>query len=441
MNEDNFTKLKSSAIKLAGVLAVAFLIETYGEYFKDLYETFGRIFYMLGGTYLTANLMSTPIQDFQKALTPYLPRIFRSDRKLDDCIHKYNRLRPYITRPDTIKKLEEYFREAEVYLASSISQEVLVFDAYIEKINYILTLHEPMPKTTIDIAVVIKKFDDMVVENKDELISKILVPFILKLNGESNIPLTPVYLLGSSGVGKTFFVHKMAEILNIPIISSTIGKKYNCQTHSCEKFDDQMVHMYTKALYTAIKTKKTRTFIMFVDEFDKKIERTSHMLEYINCNNNEIYDNYLNIQTDIGDILFITAGNKRISQVHKCHLPLENRFVTITFPKLSQETKTSIIYKALEIPQTEGIDTLIANDKFHGIRQLLMKINIYRASIMGKQFFKGTSWENVIRKQLLDDDDSDDTASVSVSEEEEAESKTNTKIRTRTRSKSPAPKR
>src|SRR4051812_33749713 len=111
---ENFIKLKSSAMKLFCVILIAFLVEVYAEHFKEIYNTFGRIFYMLGGTYLTANLMSTPIQEFQKALTPYLPRIFRSNQKLEDCLFKYQRLKPFI-KEKTIIKLEQYIKEADVF--------------------------------------------------------------------------------------------------------------------------------------------------------------------------------------------------------------------------------------------------------------------------------------------------------------------------------------
>jgi hypothetical protein len=436
---ENFIKLKSSAVKLICVVFIAFLVEVYGEYFKEIYNTFGKIFYMLGGTYLTANLMSTPIQEFQKALNPYLPRIFRSNQRFEDCLYKYNRMKSFITNPTTINKIEQYIREAEVYLCNTTgSSDTIAFEALIKKIDFILTLHEPIPMTKIDINSVIAKFDDVIVDNKEELIAKILVPFILRLNGESNIPLNPVYLLGSPGVGKTHFVNKMSEIIGIPIVNTTlVNYNYHQNVHTDSRFDEQMIHMYIRTLYTAITTKKTRTFIMFIDEFDKKIERTSNVLEYMNCNNNEVFDYYLDIGCDIGNILPVCAGNKRISKVHKCHAPLDDRFVTINFPRMTQEIKSGIVYDILNIPRSGGIDTLINNDRFHGIRQLLMKVNIYRSSIMGSEFFKGTSWEKIIKKQLFEQDGEGEEED---SEIDEPIKKTKTRTRARARSKSPLKK-
>jgi hypothetical protein len=440
---ENFIKLKSSAIKLLCVLLIAYIIESYGIHFKELYETFGKIFYMLGGTYLTANLMSTPIQEFQKALNPYLPRVFRSNQKLEDCIFKYQRIKQHITKPDTIKKIDQYIQDAELYISTNLSKtyDTLMFDAIITKINFILTIHEPIPKIRVDINKVISKFDDMVVDNKDELISKILVPFILKLNGESNIPINPVYLLGSPGVGKTHFVKKMADVLNIPIINATIlDYNYHRGSHHSDKFDDKMVHMYIRSLYTSITTKKSRTFIMFIDEFDKKLQRTSDILEYLNCHNNEVYDSYIDITADIGDILPVCAGNKRISNIHKCHIPLDDRFVTINFPKMSNEVKRSIVYDIMNVPKSSGIDTIIKNDKFHGIRQLLMKVNLYRAAIMGKDFFKGTNWEKTINAFLLKENGEEEEEDSEEDEDEEIPL-SRSKNTHKARSKSPAKKR
>lgn len=442
---ENFQRLKSSAIKLGCVLLIAYFVESYNGYFKDQSKIFSNIFYMLGGTYLTANLMSTPIVEFQKSLNPYLPRIFRNDQKLADCIHRFRRLRPFITKEDTIKKVEQYIKDAEIYSLSKDSYDAAILDAILSKINFILTLFEPVPKVHIDIQHAISQFDDLVIDNKEELISKILVPFILKINGESNIPINPVYLLGNPGVGKTYFVKKMSEILNIPIIQgSIIDYNYHQISHGTQKFDEKMIHMYLKALHTAITTKKTRTFIMFIDEFDKKLSRTSNVLEYMNCNNNEVHDDYIDITSDIGDILPVCAGNKKISKVHKVHMPLEDRFVTIIFPKMSQDIKRNIIYNVMNIPQSAGIDLLINADKFHGLRQLIMKINMYRSSVMGQEFFKGTNWEKLIKDQLAkesgEDEENSDTEQEIVPRIEAPPTATQPMTR-RVRSKSPAKRR
>ena len=191
MNQvENFQRFKSASFRLICVLIVAIIIDLYSNnsYFQGISKTFRNIFYMLGGTFLTANLMSTPIIDFQKSLTPYLPRIFRTDQKLEDCIHRYKRIKPYITKPNTIAKLEKYLREAELYSLSNETYDVTTLDSILTKVHYILTLHEPVPKVKIDIKNVIRQFDDLVIDNKDELITKILVPFILKINGNSPFP-------------------------------------------------------------------------------------------------------------------------------------------------------------------------------------------------------------------------------------------------------------
>ncbi len=431
---ENFIKLKSSFIKLSFVIIFAILTELYGEHFKEIYNTFGKIFYMLGGTYLTANLMSTPIKDFQNALSPYLPKIFHSDKTLDECIYKFNRLKSFIKDKKTVDTIEDYIKTAEIYLRYSNNDDKFV--ELIKKINFILTLYEPIPDIKIDINNVIEKFNDVVIDNKDKLISEILVPFILKLNGESNIHMAPIYLVGSPGVGKTFFINKMAEILDVPIITSILQPYSN--TIYVYKFDESSVNFIIRSLHNAITTKKTRTFIMLIDEFDKKIARTSNILESMN-NDNKLYDDYLGIYCDIGNIIPVCIGNKRISQVDKFYTPLENRFITIDFPKMTQETKYSIVYNILNIPHSTDIDTIINNDKFYGIRQLLMKINIYRACIMGKELFKGTSWENIIKKQLRDKNYEEEKEEKE-KEEKEERSPSKRKVLNR-RSKSPIVKK
>ena len=212
-----------------------------------------------------------------------------------------------------------------------------------------------------------------------------------------------------------------------------------------QKFDERMVHMYLKALHTAISTKKTRVFIMFIDEFDKKIQKTSNVLEYMNCHDNEVDDEYLSIVSDIGDILPVCAGNKRPAKIHKCHVPLDDRFVKIYFSSMTQEIKKSIIYDVMNIPKSIAIDLIIGADKFHGLRQLLMKINLYRSAILGQEFFKGTSWEKIITEQLRKDVGEDDADSDLDNLEPPKELKTDLKItrlpKKRVRSKSPAKRR
>jgi len=417
-DSENFFKLQSSVIKLICVFVIGYLIEIFNNNFND-HKIFSNIFYMLGGTYLTANVMSKPIMEFQKSLIPFIPMIFKSNQKIEKCIRKFNRLRPFIiaqsNSDNNIKKIEEYIRDAEFILNNS--EDASSLDAIITKIDYILTLFEPIPKPKIEIQKVISKFDEIEIENKNELIAKILVPFISKINTDNNnntdnnpsIKLNPLYLVGSPGTGKTFFVNKMAEILDIPIIPiKNFTQNYNRYTHEYSKFDPKMLHIFNNAMHTAITTKKTKTFIMLFDEFDKKIERASahYILEQLNSSDSstfsdEIYDCYIDITTKFDTIMIVTIGNQKLTNIHKSYEPLENRLYTVNFSKMTKELKTNIIYNFMKIPRSPEIDYFINKDKFHGIRQLLMKINIYRTSL--NDLFKNTAWENIIKDQLQKD--------------------------------------
>jgi len=435
VRSENTNKLYSAFLKLVCVLGASFIIEIISKNFNNEFlSIFSSVFHLIGGSFLTASLMSAPIVEFQKSVIPFLPRIFRSNQRLEDCIYKYKKYKSQMTQ-ETIKIVEKLLIEAEIYESkNSSTEESIIFESLLSKINYILTFYEPIIETQFNVQQIINDYDKISFDNntKKELIKQVIIPFVSKINNPTdNISLNPIYLLGSPGTGKTKFVNDLAKILDIPVIAGSFD---SFKHHPGEtKFNENAVHMYVKALHQAIKTRKTRTFILFIDEFDKRLERMSNILYYLNSNNNVIEDECLQISVNIGNILLICAGNKSITQVHKCHIPLDNRFIKINFPKIPNNLKKTIVYNTIKKYENRlnynEIDQIINKDKLHGIRQLLMDVNTNISNQLGKKLFKGTRWENINNSEKESEESEEES-------EEESKKVAPKTIRRRARSRS-----
>jgi hypothetical protein len=285
----------------------------------------------------------------------------------------------------------------------------------INKINFILTFYEPTKKINYKLEEIIDKFEKLNYsdEIKNRLIEYTVIPFLSKLNNHSKkISIIPIYLLGEPGTGKTKFIRDLSDIFGIPIINTipVHVSDYNIYEHRRhDNFNRSSVNSHIKTLYDNIKNYSTKTFILFLDEFDKKIKDIGpSILEMMNTDTTFIKDTYLGVEIEMGSFCFIGAGNISISHALRIKSrpdeiinvgnidPYENRFFTIIMPNITQEIKKIIAYKYIEsyidYIVVKDIDEIILKDDFPGVRQMLMNIDIYISKQLVKKMFNGTKW-------------------------------------------------
>jgi hypothetical protein len=364
------------------------------------------------------------------AMIPFLPRSLINNPELDDIMYKFNKYKSLgLLSEKTINKINLYINEIDIH--NNISTNIIT------KINYILQLYEPVPEYKYDLNDIMTKIEmlNYNTDTKNKLIENIIIPFISKNNNPNeNITLNPTYLLGEPGTGKTKFVNDIAEILGIPLINLSLDSKNSFVTHHrYDSFNESYINPYIQKLHDIIKYKKTKTFLIFIDEFDKKlsVKNYDRYLEIFNSDSSIIRDTYTDISIDLSNYLFITicAGNQKISKVINnivekskknirndddnndlknnldldCN-PLENRFIVIDFPKIHLDLKTKIVHEYIkkykEIIDIKAINNLIHEDNFSGVRQLLLKINVYISKCLVRSCFDGTRWAHFVEDKV-----------------------------------------
>lgn len=445
--EENLAKLKTSIFKLIGILTCSMIIE-YSSYNDNKFVTMSKnIFHLIGGTFLTASLMNTPIVDFSKAIRPFLPNIFNKGNNLNKCKIKYNYLKNNIPK-DVQEAIERAIKNAELKFEqyNKHDDDEKSKGKFLEecsRIDYILTLFQKTEQKCLKLDEIVDKIDKFLEnrEIKDELIQKVIIPYVYNMMNEEKHDLSPIYLLGASGIGKTKFVNDLAKVLDVPLIIGNMNNNRNQRYEDDEKFSISYLDQYTRALYESTTKHNSKTCILFLDEFDKKIDKyNTNLLNSLNAGKS-IYDGELGIDVNIQNILLICAGNRRITAVHKHLQALENRFIIVKFPKMSENLKKEIsmkhVMENIDITKVNinKLNELISNDKNHGVRQLLMELNIFIHNCLSKEMFKNTRWH-----KLLEDEENEIVGNCSVEENEEnasVEEKENVNVRRRARSKSP----
>jgi len=370
----------------------------------NIMTTLQRTFTFIGGPYLTGNLLSTPITDFTKKLSLFFPSFLRANKEKT----KQDYLK-------IIKNNKDKFDENVLDTLADCFLKCRTHELYEMNITtcikFIVDLHvfDEAPHITLDDKL-LDSFDNFLktYDNKDSLKNDMIIPLLSSIYGGNKMP--PIMLIGKPGTGKTSFIEKIAQILDLDII--------RCNVHELSYFNESflMHDFYSKlhlkklniisnALNHSIMTKKKKKFILLFDEIDKTISDDDnprntmlHLFELFN--NSAIYDRYIDISIDSSCALIFCTANSYIGDVNPKLKPLQNRLTHFVFPNISKETKKDIMKKYIKQNTKDYdndiydkfIDTFLEHDKEAGVRLLINYTNIFINSVTSVQFFNSTKW-------------------------------------------------
>ena len=288
---------------------------------------------------------------------------------------------------DYIEQYSDYFIEEN--LLKNIKIEISVLMTLYKKNNSIINIEEKVNK--------LDKFLDFYdVSLKKTIISDILIQFIgnISLNKKSEIK--PLFLFGSHGTGKTKFVQELSTILDSHLYY--FNDTNENQTKCMDKIEEKEYSIFTKAVYET-KLSKKHSCIIFIDEFDKyfnNINNTNNIniSKYLTLLNTEKLKDGKIIIPDI-NILFIASGNKLLKDISSVLIPLHDRFITISFPKIDKTLKKKIIYDKFNLKdEDKKINEFIEKDNNDGIRELVNKVSNYIERKKTIKIFEETLWKN-----------------------------------------------
>jgi ATP-dependent Lon protease len=410
--------LKLYNLILSTVIIIIFFIISITINKKESYlQTFKDTIGFMGGSYFMSTITTKPLTYFTKSMEPYIPTML--------CTNKFIIiLNNYRIKFEKIKHSLNLHNTDNILRYLSILQEMTVdeyncssdsFNNICNVLEYIFIL-EKQVECKIDVQCSVDKIDEYLKTIQesvvDELKNCIFKPYICNMfKQDKHIPLSPIYLVGNSGVGKTKFVNTIAELLDIPVFLFDIKKEpKKWQIRSHDRFDSNNLNTYTNIMHAA-KSNNKNSIILFIDEMDKKIGIDKNMitilLELINKGVFSFHEKHIDYKIDIKNIIIICCGNTEIEEIKSVNdnmgiEALANRFITIKFPDIDNSLKTTIVEKYIKTnypflnykKHSEEINKIVNNDNEPGMRKLMINIDLFMNKYISFEVFKGTVWED-----------------------------------------------
>lgn len=401
---NNYKNLLIDILRIMPIFGLIFI----KNYDKKLDDLLSITYNSLGGSFFMSNLMYQPVQDLLQSLKIFLPSFIIKDKKYIKLLNFNKKLKDIDEQNK--KSIIDGINLFQIEIEGGRNDRLTCIENYInfmfeinkkiEKKNY--SLNEINDKI-INIEQLISNFS-----NKDQLKSQLIKPILVKFFMNDNtfdsskIKINPLYLLGNPGVGKTYFVNELSKILDIPIFNYYY-KERMFQNDNILYFEEKNISCLSKALHS-IKKQNKNEFILFIDEFDKFINKQNiiNILKIINTDNDEFYDEYLKTNFSL-NIIIILSGNINITNIPNKfnHLtlkdikPLNDRLLTINFPDKTYEEKKEIILNKIQSYNLQENDItnicdFIKNEKSGSLRNILKFVNEYNNTLLCDNLLKDT---------------------------------------------------
>lgn len=433
-------------MSLAGLM-LFILFAIFVNFNGNISETAQNIFVWLGGLFLMAKISDIPFKHVKDKLKPYTDTKYNEHKIYEEIYNNELKSKLNKKNQELFEKMldnlqivrEAIYKNIRIKNIESPSGEENPEMAYKEVIKYIdyifILLNSNNHKVSNnDIKEIVNRLDlllDTYKDTKEELKNKIMIPLLGNMVDDSNenLPISPIYLVGPPGTGKTRFVEELSKELNISIINITkddfSSNRHMSFDEYLSKFDEKNINILGKIAYETYK-KNEKNIIVFIDELDKMLQGSKrdrkeierNLLMLIKPDLTSYVDRYLGIEIKLPNMLLITTGNKKLSDIDNALKPLESRFIEIQFNSINKATKWLIIYSYLETQLNkkgiqindkiiEDVSEIYNNDNEPGIRQLIMNVDSYIQYYVRIPLFEGTSWN--IKPPVFQDNDLDDT--------------------------------
>jgi ATP-dependent Lon protease len=412
MNKMKMNKYKNFFISFFNLFVIIFFsIITKRTPTSSINELFEHIYNFIGGQFLMTSLINKPIDNLKKEFSKFT-------NKEQDFLQKV--INGEIVVPDELKEKFDNFISMYKDYSYSYNTYGSNCNKFCQNVYVLYTLGQNIQKiTNNELNVIIINVNKCIenYSNKDILINTVIKPYVFNMYNDNKVNIIPLYLVGEPGTGKTKFVNDISKILGASVYNLNMKNNTPVVNHGKFRHYDEFNTIYINdIILEAMLNTNNRNIIFFIDEFDKQLSsqdgECGKYLSLLNFQNVLSSQYLLDIEFKVPNILFIFAGNNKISDIKvnkdytdsfKEHVkPLENRMIYVEFPDMTQDTKKSIVYKHLETSITDEnvrkcidynfIDSIIEKDKNGGVRRLILQTNIYINKIVNNKFFEKTEW-------------------------------------------------
>lgn len=399
------------------------------------HEILNDIFVFVGGQYFMSSITTGVLTKMKKLLELYKPD---NKNKKESVISKKYEFEALLKKSDNVsQETQRHYDEAIRKLDNAIERELS--DGYYEKdevekyYSCVKNILEASAKQKVlenvrDVVYNVEKYISNFTDNKDTLKKCVIKPFVYNLASQGHkTRINAIYLHGSPGVGKTRFVENFAKITNAYVSKLTITQigrmldGYMCYQNSHHNFSEDKLNPIT----LAVRNSKINGFcgtIVMIDEMDKFEKRDKRvlfrfLLQALNSESTTFYDEYLDFNVDLNNVLFVCAGNKKIEELGEEAIPLKSRFIEILFGGIETVSKEKIVreyihnkVKEKSIRITKEINKYIGTfitgilktyEATPGVREILNQTDVFICELLSKEVFMGTVWEERIDIDFL----------------------------------------
>lgn len=388
---------KNEIVISIGLVFFALLFGLYNEKMSLLEIVHSVWSYFVGGSILAQYVVRDSLYNVMNRLNKYL----KYDLEYHNIVKSFNELKLKDTRIFNV-----FNRIAIDYEHYEHNSSKIYAKGAKSLMKFVIELYSPSPiRKTNDIKEIVQKLELLKKDygNVSEILNNSIIdPILLDMLGIKGPAISPIFLSGNPGVGKTRFVNLLGQIVGAKVYNYNLCKKndYSYSRSAHEQIKDFGIFVEIMYEYDG------SPIILFIDEFDKNLNKDDGyeilavLLELLGDSIKRVTtSNFLRLPLTMpNNMIVVCASNKTLQNISKNndrYEPLFSRFIEIKLPDLTKEIQTQStieyvksIYHEFNEEDETFLTELVSRTDFKGLRELINISNTYVSNLKSIPFLK-----------------------------------------------------